>query len=95
MDDNLNLTVAVTTNNPAERKAATRLFGKAGQRPSSTPDPTDRCSGETFSQPNRVPSPLSSGGHSKLEKTTLLTRRLVNLTELFLCCPRFIGNIGK
>lgn len=62
MDDNLNLTMAVTTNNPAERKAAIRTFGIAGQQPSSTPDPTDRCSGETFSQPNREPRPLSSGG---------------------------------
>ena len=67
MDDNL--TMAVTTNNPAERKAAIRMFGVAGQRPSSTPDPTDRCSGETFSQPNRVPRPLSSGGITNNERS--------------------------
>ena len=77
MDDNL--TMAVTTNNPAERKAAIRMFGVAGQRPSSTPDPTDRCSGETFSQPNRVPRPLSSGGNNLTTQYALLTRRLVNL----------------
>jgi hypothetical protein len=95
--DNMILTVAAKQQQTKPGGMKGRHLSKcweAGQEPPSTPDPTDRCSGENLANLTGVPRPSSSGGHSDKNNTS---HPVVGdyLTELFLCCPRFIGNIGK